>query len=67
MMLSEKQIHDRLEDHYVSVWGDKSTDEWRVSPADNVWRFDRYDCTITLTCDPETGRITEEAKERNKR
>lgn len=66
-MLNEQEVYACLEEHYVSKWGEKLSDEWHINPAYNVWRFDRYGCTITLTCDPETGRVTEEAKERNKR
>ena len=64
-MLSPKQIESRLEEHYICKWGEKDTDQWYVNPADNAWRFDRYGCTITLTCNPETGYVTEEAREKH--
>ena len=65
-MLNLRQMYDRLDEYYLTHFGARTTDEWFVGP-ENTFKFERGDKIVTLTCDPETGRITEEAKEMSKR
>ena len=58
--LTEKQLHNRLNKYYKKNYGERDTDEWYVNPADNIWKFIRDDKTIILTCNKETGEITEQ-------
>ena len=58
--LTEKQLHTRLNNYYKKHYGERDTDEWYVNPADNIWKFIRDGKTIILTCDRETGEITEQ-------
>jgi len=58
--LTEKQLHSRLNKYYKKYYGEKDTDEWYVNPADNIWKFIRDGKTIILTCNKETGEITEQ-------
>lgn len=60
--LTEKQLHNRLNKYYKKHYGERDTDEWYVNPADNIWKFIRDGKTIILTCDKETGEITEQQK-----
>ena len=63
-MLSPNQIENRLRKHYDVYWGERAADEWwGGNIPDNVWKFDRRGKTIILTCNPETGKVTEEVKE----
>lgn len=64
-MLTERQMYDLLEEHYQSRFGVRLADEWYVGPA-NVWKFERDSKIITLTCEPETGVVSEEIKERGR-
>ncbi len=58
--LTEKQLHNRLNKYYKKNFGERDTDEWYVNPADNIWKFIRDGKTIILTCNKETGEITEQ-------
>ena len=57
--LTEKQIHNRLNQYYKKHYGEKDTDEWFVNPAPNVWKFVRNNKTINLVCNKETGDVAE--------
>ena len=58
-ILTEKQLHSRLNKYYKKHFGESDFDEWYVNPAPNVWKFDRNGETITLVCDVVTGEVTE--------
>ena len=58
--LTEKQLHTRLNNYYKAHYGERDTDEWYVNPADNIWKFIRDGKTIILTCNKETGEVTEQ-------
>lgn len=58
--LTEKQLHTRLNNYYKKHYGERDTDEWYVNPADNIWKFIRDGKTIILTCNKETGKVTEQ-------
>lgn len=57
--LTEKQLHTRLNNYYKAHFGEKDTDEWYVNPAENVWKLKRDGEIIILTCDKQTGKVTE--------
>ena len=57
--LTEKQLHNRLNKYYKEHYGEKDTDEYYVNPAPNIWKFIRDGKTIILTCNVETGKVTE--------
>lgn len=57
--LTEKQLHNRLDKYYKKVYGESDFDEWYVNPAPNIWKFVRDGKTITLVCDMNTGKVTE--------
>lgn len=56
-ILTEKQLHSRLNKYYKEHYGDLDTDEWHVNPAVNVWVFERNGKIITLKCHIITGEI----------
>ena len=58
-LLTEKQLHNRLNKYYITHYGESDFDEWYVNPADNVWKFKRDGKTIILVCDRKTGVVTE--------
>lgn len=58
-VLTEKQLHSRLNKYYKKHYGELDTDEWYVNPADNIWKFERDGKTIILECDIQTGEVTE--------
>lgn len=58
-ILTEKQLHTRLNNYYKEHFGDRDTDEWYVNPSDNVWKFVRNGRTIILECNKITGEIYE--------
>ena len=57
--LTEKQIHNKLNQYYKKHYGEKDTDEWYVNPTPNTWKFNRDGKTIILTCNTETGKVTQ--------
>ena len=59
-VLTEKQMHNRLDKYYKKHYGELDTDEWYVNPEVNVWKFERDGKTIILVCDEQTGDVTEE-------
>ena len=59
-VLTEKQLHNRLDKYYKKHYGELDTDEWYVNPEVNVWKFERDGKTIILVCDEQTGEVTEE-------
>lgn len=59
--LTEKQLHNRLNKYYKKHYGERDTDEWYVNPDDNIWKFIRDGKTIVITCNKETGEITEQS------
>ena len=58
-ILTEKQLHTRLNNYYKEHFGERDTDEWYVNPADNVWKFIRNNRVIILECNKITGEISE--------
>ena len=58
-ILTEQQIHNRLDKYYKERFGEIDTDEWYVNPAKNVWMFNRDDKIITRQCHILTGEVTE--------
>ena len=58
-ILTEKQLHTKLDNYYKERFGEKDTDEWYVNPADNIWKFVRNNRVIILECDKVTGEIVE--------
>lgn len=61
-ILTEKQLHNRLDKYYKKHYGELDTDEWFVNPAKNVWMFVRDGKIITLKCHITTGEVTENKK-----
>ena len=59
-LLTEKQLHTRLNKYYKEHYGERDTDEWAVNPALNRWKFIRDGKIINLICDIETGKVHEE-------
>jgi hypothetical protein len=59
-LLTDKQLHSRLNKYYKKHFGELDTDEWYVNPANNVWKFKRDGKTIILKCHVVTGEVTEE-------
>jgi hypothetical protein len=57
--LTEKQISNRLNNHYKEFHGERDSDEWYVNPAPNIWKFKRNGRTIILECNKLTGEVTE--------
>lgn len=58
-MLTEKQLHTRLNNYYKKHYGESDTDEWYVNPADNIWKFERNGKIIILECNVETGEVSD--------
>ena len=58
-ILTEKQMHTKLNNYYKKHFGERDTDEWYVNPAPNKWKFERNNRTIILECNKETGEVTE--------
>lgn len=58
-ILTEKQLHSRLDKYYREHYGECDTDNWYVNPAVNVWMFERDGKTIVLQCHILTGEVTE--------
>lgn len=58
-VLTEKQMHTRLNNYYRKYFGERDTDEWYVNPMDNMWKFVRNGETVILECNKETGEVTE--------
>ena len=61
-LLTDKQLHSRLNKYYKKHFGELDTDEWYVNPANNVWKFKRGKQTIILKCHIVTGEVTKEIK-----
>lgn len=61
-LLTDKQLHSRLNKYYKKHFGELDTDEWYVNPANNVWKFKRDKKNIILKCHVITGEVTEEIK-----
>lgn len=61
-ILTEKQLHSRLDKYYKEHFGERDTDDWFVNPAVNVWLFVRDGKLITLQCHIVTGEVTERTK-----
>jgi hypothetical protein len=57
--LTEKQVINRLNNHYKEYFGERDTDEWYVNPAPNKWKFKRNGKVITLVCNVQTGEVLE--------
>ena len=57
--LTEKQLHNRLNKYYKTVYGENDFDEWYVNPAPNIWKFKRDGEIIILEADIHTGKVTE--------
>lgn len=58
-ILTEKQMHTKLNNYYKTHFGEKDTDEWYVNPAPNKWKFERNNRMIILECNMITGEVTE--------
>lgn len=63
-VLTEKQLHNRLDKYYKKHYGELDTDEWSVNPAVNVWMFERDGKIIILQCHILTGEVTENIKDK---
>lgn len=63
-ILTEQQLHNRLDKYYKERFGEKDTDEWYVNPAKNVWMFNRDNKIITLQCHILSGEVTEKIIDR---
>ena len=59
-MLTENQMHTKLNNYYKKHFGEKYTDEWYVNPDDNIWKFSRDGKIIYLVCDRRTGKVSEQ-------
>ena len=59
-VLTEKQMHTRLNNYYKAHYGENETDGFYVNPAPNKWKFERNGKIIILVCDEFTGKVTEE-------
>ena len=62
-ILTERQLHSRLDKYYKKHYGERDTDQWAVNPAVNVWMFVRDGETIVLKCHIITGEVTEIRKD----
>lgn len=58
-ILSEKQLHNKLDKYYKEHYGERDTDEWYVNPAINTWMFIRDNKVITLKCNILNGEVIE--------
>ena len=58
-ILTEKQLHSKLNKYYKEHYGELDTDEWYVNPKVNVWKFVRDGKIIILECDIRTGKVIE--------
>ena len=58
-VLTEKQLHNKLDKYYKKHFGERDTDGWYVNPAVNVWMFERDGKIITIQCHILTGEVTE--------
>lgn len=61
-ILTEQQLHNRLDKYYKENLGERDTDEWYVNPAKNVWMLERDGKIITLQCHILTGEVTERSE-----
>lgn len=59
-VLTEKQMHTRLNNYYKAHYGENETDGFYVNPSPNKWKFERNGKIIILVCDEFTGKVTEE-------
>ena len=57
--LTEKQMNNRLNKHYLKHYGENDNDAFYVNPAPNKWKFERDGKIIILVCDTQTGEVTE--------
>jgi hypothetical protein len=57
--LTDKQVGNKLDNHYKEFFGIRDTDNWYVNPAPNIWKFERDGKIIILICNKETGKVTE--------
>ena len=58
-LLTEKQMHTRLDKYYKKYYGERDDDNWYVHPSDSDWLFVRNGRRIHLICDRLTGKVTE--------
>lgn len=65
-VLTEKQLHNKLDKYYKKHFGERDTDGWYVNPAVNVWMFERDGKIITLQCHILTGEVTEKLQIKSK-
>ena len=63
-ILTEKQLHSRLDKYYKRHYGERDTDNWYVNPAVNVWMFERDGKIVVLKCHIITGEVTEQTEDR---
>lgn len=56
-LLTEKQLHNKLNKYYKQYYGERDTDEWYVNPANNIWKFERNGEVIILICNIYTGEV----------
>ena len=56
-MLTEKQLHNKLNKYYKQHYGERDTDEWYVNPAPNIWKFVRDGKTIILEYNAEIEKV----------
>ena len=58
-LLTEKQLHNRLNNYYKAYYGERDTDEWYVNPDINKWKCIRDGQISILECDMVTGKVSE--------
>lgn len=60
--LSEKQIQNRLQKYFDANYSEYAdTAQYHTDPQNNMWLYDIEELgkSITLTCDEQTGKVTE--------
>lgn len=58
-MLTDKKISTILDNYYKEHYRIRNEDNWYINPSPNTWKFERDGKTIILTCNKETGKVTE--------
>ena len=58
-VLTEKQMHTKLNNYYKKHYGENDNDGFYPNPAPNKWKFERNGKIIILVCDTNTGKVEE--------
>lgn len=61
-ILGKEKFTKRLQDYYISHYGEETTDVWYEQPAVNVWVFSRNGKIITLKSHVLTGEVTHQVE-----